>query len=101
MTDYGILNLKSGDVIAHHCNGEVYTDKIDVVKATGTCVNERSGAFGHAWALVSCFFPRDDETSTSRMTFSLHSDEYGNGEGYPTHKVVDGTLRRISGYEIV
>jgi hypothetical protein len=97
MTDAQTLSLTPGTIIAHTCNGHVSRYRIREITAAGRCDNPRSGAHGHAYA---CF--RGDwllnDGGTMDVSTSLHSDEYGDREGYPTH---DRAGARIRGWEIV
>lgn len=92
-TDAMVKGLKIGDRIREFCNGRSVERTIVEVKVVGECVNERSGAFGHAYALIECDFG-----SRSTVSFSVHSDAYSEGQGYP---VADSAGNRIRGFEIV
>lgn len=92
MTDEQILALKPGDVFEEVINGRWATYKVAEVQYSGRCVNERSKAFGHAYCGVSCFWR--DEKDPTRISFSVQSDDYIRGDGYPTH---DGDGTRIRG----
>ena len=81
MTNNQIKNLRIGDYIDHHCNGRVTNLEVKAIHVTGRCDNERSGAHGHAYACLTLQYTGSDLV----VDTSIHRDEYGNGEGYPTH----------------
>ena len=98
MTDADVLNLQPGSVVSYPVNGRVWVRRIDRVTHIGTCINERSGAYGHAYAMVET----DSPTGNGTWSWSLHSDEYQNaygpGTGYPSH---DANGNRLRGFELV
>lgn len=93
MTDADVRNLKAGDQLVEVFNGVTKRRTVVRVKSTGACINPRSGAFGHAWALVDLV----SDATGLRFTVAIHSDEYAAGEGYPSHR--DGV--RVRGWELV
>lgn len=95
MTDAQIRNLQVGQQVTRTFNGcTSRPQSIDEIRATGTCVNERSGAFGHLWAMVYTKSP----TGNGGTTWSMESDEYCQGAGWKTH---DADGQRIRGEELV
>ncbi len=94
MTNDQILSIKVGDYIDHHCNGRVINLEVKAVRATGRCVSERSGAFGHAYACLTLNYTGSNLT----VDTAIESDDYGKGEGYPSH---DAEGDRVRGWELV
>jgi hypothetical protein len=83
VTDDQVLDVRPGDVLVHHVNGFRHRYKVAEVRRTGLCINERSGAFEHAYAIVSFYFY--EESDTARLSTGVESDEYIRGQGDPTH----------------
>jgi hypothetical protein len=91
-TDNAVLNVKPGDAVTSFHNGIRNRRIVKEVRYKGLCDNPRSGANGHAYAgLVADFGP------TSTISFSIESDAYNQGSGYPTHNAAG---ERIRGFEI-
>ena len=93
MTNAQINGLKPGDRFSQTFNGVTSEYEVRRVKHIGTCVNERSGAFGHAFASLEAV-----TSYGSVYGMSIDSDEYSNGSGYPSH---DRDGNRIRGYELI
>lgn len=93
MTNEQTLALKPGDYLDEVCNGRTICKEVLAVRTTGRCINERSGAFGHAYACLTVKHCGSDLI----VEHSVHSDEYSRGEGYPTH---NDTFARITGWEL-
>lgn len=93
MSDLDVLALKEGDRLVEVFNGVSRRRIVVAVKSTGTCSNPRSGAFGHAWAVVVL----QAEGTDLQFTVGLHSDAYAAGEGYPSHR----GGQRVRGWELV
>ena len=94
MTNDQILALRVGDYIDHHTNGRVINLEVMAIRATGRCVNEQSGAYGHAYACLTLNYTGSSLT----INTAIESDEYGNGEGYPSHNAEGDRLR---GWQLV
>jgi hypothetical protein len=94
MTDNEVLAVRPGTKFTEFVNGYENDWTVAEVRYSGRCVNERSGAFGHAYCGVQCAFGNNG----SRMGFSIESDEYIRGSGYATH---DKNGLRIRGVELV
>ena len=94
MTNAEVRSLQPGTIIREMINGTWGLRTVTEVKAQGTCTNELSGAFGHQWAQLYS----KSATGNGGLTYSVHSDEYSQGQGYPTHTP---TGERIRGWEIV
>lgn len=92
MTNAEVTSIQPGNVVKQYINGQVTRYEVKEIAYAGTCVNERSGAFGHAYAGLRCSL--DD---TALWCFSIESDEFIRGRGYPTHDKDGG---RIRGYEL-
>lgn len=92
MTDEQVLEIAVGDTITHYCNGLEIEMEVLEVRKTGTCIYERSGAFGHAYALLELRYMNSDLV----VVTSIHSDEYTCGQGYATH----AGDKRIRGWEL-
>ena len=93
MTNEQIKNLVAGDYIAAMCNGRRTDYEVLEVRTTGECVNENSGAFGHAYACITLQY----QGSELVVETSITSDDYIRGEGYLTHNVDEN---RTSGWFI-
>lgn len=94
MTNDQILNVRVGDFIDHHCNGRVINQEVLAIRAVGTCINESSKAFGDAYACLTLRYTGSDLV----VDTSIESDEYGNGQGYPSF---DADGNRVRGWELV
>ena len=94
MNNAQTLNLQPGDYLDEVCNGRIIAKEVLAVRKTGTCINERSGAFGHAYACLTVGYHDSDLV----VEQSVHSDEYSQGENYPTH---DAEGNRIRGWQLV
>ena len=95
MTNAQIKSLAVGQTVTRTYNGRTSKPQsIDEIKMVGTCVNDRSGAFGHYFAQV---YTRT-ATGNGGCTWAMESDEYIQGAGYPTH---DADGKRICGEELV
>ena len=93
MTNDQVLNLQSGDYISQTTNGRIVNYEVLEVRKTGRCVNERSGAYNHAYACVTLQY----QGSKLVVDTSLSSDEYISGEGYKTHE----GIQRVTGWEVI
>ena len=94
MTDIQVQYLSTGALVREWVNERQVLRRIEDIRASGTCTEERSGAFGHQWVMVVS--PIGD--AGSKLVWSIDSDEYLNGQGYPTH---DSGGARIRGCELV
>lgn len=94
MTNKQVENVQVGDYIDHHINGRVINMEVKAVRTVGVCSNPAAGAFGQSYACL------DLQYTGSKLVVgtSIHSDDYGNGSGYPTH---DAEQNRISGWQLV
>jgi hypothetical protein len=98
MTNEQVLNLNPGALVRETINGETYTRKVAAVRARGTCRNPRSGADGHAYAVVACHWPGAPESDPARLVGSVYSDAYVRGTGTRTH---DAAGARLYGWDLV
>jgi len=98
MTDVEVLNLAEGTWVWEALPGDQSRRRMPLlvtkVKHRGVCTNRESASFGHAFVLV------ESEASDGRSSlgFTIESDDYIAGGGYPTH---DAAGNRIRGWEVV
>jgi len=94
MTNDQVLNVQVGDYLDHHVNGRVISLEVKAVRNIGRCDNPSSGAHGHAYAYLTLNYTGSSLT----VDTSIDSDEYGNGQGNPSH---DSAGNRKRGWQLV
>jgi hypothetical protein len=97
MTDEQVMQLQAGDRVTLTSNGVVSRYTIREIRARGTCVYERSKAFGHAYACFQADWHLRDG-STMDIGTSLESDEYIASQGY---RVFGAAGERLTGWELI
>lgn len=93
MTNDQIMKLTAGTFIRQTSNGRGVDFEVLEVRRVLRCVNDRSGAYGHAAACVTMRYQGTDLV----VDTSIHSDDYTRGEGYRTH----ANGERVSGWDII
>ncbi len=94
MTNSECHSINPGDTVERWERGQAYSRyTVKTVAHVGICDNKRSKSDGHAFAYVRCEFG-----PTSEIGFSVESDDYVNGQGYPTH---DRNGKRLGGYVLI